>query len=70
MTLHQSCEASNTKKIACVSPHPITLPSGERGEGKGEGADSSEKKLSYLFAFGDTVFIPTAELSGIQQHIL
>jgi hypothetical protein len=32
MTPQQNCEASNTKKIACVSPHP----SGERGRVRGK----------------------------------
>jgi hypothetical protein len=68
MTPQQSCEASNTKEIACVSPHPIPLPSGERGRVRGQIA--VRKMLSYLFACGDNVFIPTAELSGILQHFL
>jgi hypothetical protein len=68
MTPQQSCGASNTKKDSLRFPSPH--PSPQRGEGKGEGADSGEKMLSYLFACGDTVFIPTAELSGMQQHFL
>jgi hypothetical protein len=48
------------------SPHP----SPQRGEGKGEGQIAVRKMLSYLFACGDNVFIPTAELSGILQHFL
>jgi hypothetical protein len=47
MTPQQSCEASNTKKIACVSPHPIPLPSGERGRVRGQIAVRKNVKLPF-----------------------
>jgi len=47
MTPQQSCEASNRKKIACVSPQPIPLPSGERGKVRGQIAVIKNVKLPF-----------------------
>jgi hypothetical protein len=44
------------KKDSLRFPSPIPLPSGERGRVRGQIA------VIKIFACGDTVFIPTAEL--------
>jgi hypothetical protein len=47
MTPQQNCEVSNPKKMAWVSPHPIPLPSGERGRVRGQIAVIKNVKLPF-----------------------